>query len=60
MDSTFTETVPSLEIQDSTQSQPVVNKPADNVSQLNNKITAPIQKNKFQLGKLDERIYTED
>ena len=47
MDSTFIETVSSLEIQDSTQNQPDVNKTADNVSQLDNKITLPIQKNKL-------------
>ena len=47
MDSTFIETVSSLEIQDSTQNQPDVNKIADNVSQLDNKITLPIQKNKL-------------
>jgi hypothetical protein len=46
MDSTFIETLSSLEIQDSTQNQPVVNKTADNVSQLDTKIIAPIQKNK--------------
>ena len=46
LDSTFIQDLSSLEIQDSTKNQPVVNKANDNVSQLDNKITSPIRNNK--------------